>query len=43
MKEEEPYDSIIGEQALIVHLGVILDFYQFSQGHEVCHLICPNI
>ena len=40
MKKEEPYDSIRGGRAIVVHLGVILDFYQCSQGLEVRHMIC---
>ena len=40
MKKEETYDSIRGGRAIVVHLGVILDFYQCSQGLEVCHMIC---
>ena len=40
MKKEEPYDSIRGGKAIVVHLGAVLDFYQCSQGPEVCHLIC---
>ena len=43
MKKEEPYDSIKGGRAIVVHLGVILNFHQCSQGPEVRHLICPNI
>jgi hypothetical protein len=43
MKKEEPYDSIRGGRAVVVHLGVILDFYQCLQGPLVRHLICPNI
>ena len=27
IKKEEPYDSIIGGRAIVVHLSVILDFY----------------
>ena len=26
-EKEEPYDSIRGGRAIVVHLGVILDFY----------------
>ena len=40
MKKEEPYDSIGGGRAIVVHLRVILDFYQCSQGLEVRHMIC---
>ena len=40
MKKEEPYDSIRGGRAIVVHLRVILDIYQCSQGLEVCHIIC---
>ena len=40
MKKEEWYTSIKGGRAILVHLGVVLDFYQCSQGLEVRHIIC---
>ena len=38
--KKEKYDSIRGGRAIVVHLGVILDFNRCSQGLEVCHMIC---
>ena len=40
MMKEEPYDSIYGGRTVGVHMGVILDFFQCSQGLEVHHMIC---
>ena len=40
MKIEESYHE---GRIVVVHLGVILDFYQSSQSLEVGHMICPNI
>jgi hypothetical protein len=38
MKKDEMYDFIRGEREVVVHLDVTLEFYECSQGLEVCHL-----
>jgi hypothetical protein len=46
MKKQKPYDSIKGGRIIIVHLSVILDFYQFSQDLDlstnVAHLFMTS-
>ena len=39
MKKEEPCVSNRGGRAIVMHLGVILNFYQSSQVLEVRHMI----